>query len=170
VEPPLSNLVVSPEAVVGIEALLRELVRESSATSAVLLDRSGQVICVAGDSHGLELVSLGALLAGNFASAREIARLLHEPSFSLTFQQGEREHVLTATVGPRCLLSILFRAQGQLGLVKVLAHQAATNLAIVIEASSRQALANDNQLNSFRLAADDGIDRWFREQEDKRLD
>lgn len=168
-EPPLTNLVVSQEAIIGIDARLRDLLRESSAATAVLLDRSGQVICISGDVHGRDVVSLGALLAGNFASAREIARLLGEPSFSLCFQQGEREHVLTAAVGPRCLLSILFRIHSQLGLVKVLAHQSAADLAVIIEASSRQALANDRQLDSFRLAADQNIDRWFCEQDDKRL-
>ena len=167
-EPPLTNLVITSEAVAGIQTRLRELVREAGASCAVLLDQSGQVICTAGDIDGRELVSLGALLAGNFASAREIARLLREPSFNLSFQQGEREQILTETVGRRCLLSVLFRVQGQLGLVKVLTDHAASDLAVVIEASSRQALANNKQLDSFRVAADQGIDRWFREQEDKR--
>jgi predicted regulator of Ras-like GTPase activity (Roadblock/LC7/MglB family) len=168
-EPPLTNLVVSPEAVFGIESRLRRLVREASASFALLLDQGGQIVSVSGDADGRELESLGALLAGNFASAREIARLLREPRFNLSFQQGEREQVLTAMVGDRCLLSVLFRTQAQLGLVKVLAHHAATDLAVVLEASNRQAMANKAQLTSFRLAADAGIDRWFREQDDQRL-
>ncbi len=168
-EPALTNLVISPEAMVGIKARLGRLVRESSATCALLLDHSGQIISVSGDADGRQLVSLGALLAGNFASAREIARLLKEPRFKVCFQQGEREHVLTSLVGDRCLLSVLFTVQGQLGLVKVLSGQACEELAVMIEAGRRQAQANGLDTLSFRQAAERSIDNWLREQGDREL-
>lgn len=168
-EPSLTNVVVSPEAMAGIQARLRQLVREAGATCALLVDHGGQVIGASGDVDGRELVSLGALLAGNFASAREIARLLKEPHFTVSFQQGTREHVLTSLVGERCLLSVLFHVGGHLGLVKLLTSRAAGDLAVVLEAGIRQALANGIDTASFRRAAERGIDNWLVERVDERL-
>lgn len=165
-EPTLTNLVVSAEAMARIDDRLCYLIREATATCAILLDHSGQIIRVAGDFDGQDLVSLGALLAGNFASAREIARLLREPQFRVCFQQGEHQHVMTSVVGGRCLLSVLFRASSQLGLVKVLSGRAADELAGIVVEGSRQAHADGLDPRSFRAAAESGIDRWFREQRD----
>lgn len=168
-EPSLTNLVVSAEAMATIEARLRQLVRESDASCAMLLDHSGQVISARGGVDGRDLLPLGALLAGNFASAREIARLLKEPRFRMSFQQGEREHVLTSLVGDRCLLAVLFELAEQLGLVKLLAARAADELAVMIEAGSRQALVDGLDPRSFRRAAEQGIDVLFREERDEGL-
>ncbi len=168
-EPALSNLVVSPEALDSIQVRLRQLVQETSAAGAMLLDRSGQIISISGDFRGREVTSLGALLAGNFASALEIARLLKEHQFKMCFQQGEREHVLTSRVGERCLLTVLFQLSTQLGLVKLLSAQAAEDLALVVEAGIGQALVAGLDTGSFRRAAEEGIDRWFREQGDERV-
>ncbi|MCL5942154.1 MAG: roadblock/LC7 domain-containing protein [Actinobacteria bacterium] len=164
-EPALTNLVISPEAMAGIEARLGKLVRDASATCALLLDHSGQIIGVSGDTDGRQLVSLGALLAGNFASAREIARLLKEPRFTVCLHQGEREHVLTSLVGDRCLLSVLFAVRGQLGLVKFLSARASDDLAVMVEAGRRQAMASGLDAKSFRQAAERSIDSWLRERD-----
>jgi predicted regulator of Ras-like GTPase activity (Roadblock/LC7/MglB family) len=166
-EPTLTNLVISPDAMTGIRIRLGQLVREASVDCALLLDHSGQIILASGDVDGRQLVSLGALLAGNFASAREIARLLKESRFKVCFQQGEREHVLTSLVGDRCLLSLLFGVQGQLGLVKVLATRAADDLALMVEAGRRQALAGGLDARSFRKAAERSIDEWLREEHER---
>lgn len=167
-EPPLTNLVVSASAILGIDDRLHRLVLESSVSCAVFLDHSGQVIRSAGDIEGRELISLGALLAGNFASAREIARLLREPSFRLSYQQGEREHVLTTLVADRCLLSVLFGASGQLGLVKVLTNQAADDLSDLLLASEHQSGNGSGQMKELKLAAGQAVDRWFSKVEGGR--
>ena len=70
------------------------LVSQSLATCALVISRNdGSLITVHGVLEGLDTVSLAALAAGSFASAREIACLVGEPEFSVLFHQGEHEHV-----------------------------------------------------------------------------
>lgn len=154
----------------SISRRLEALVREANARCALLLDYSGQIIGLSGDFDRREVVSLGALLAGNFASAREIARLLREPSFKMSFQQGEKDHVLTSMVSSRCLLSVLFSVSGQLGLVKVLSARAAEDLSAIIDWGQAQAKDNGLDARTFRIAAEKGIERWFRDRSEAESD
>lgn len=61
----------------------------------MLLDRAGQIICAQGvDQHHQEMMHLGALLAGAYATSHEMARLLKETGFRVLVQEGVREKIL----------------------------------------------------------------------------
>jgi predicted regulator of Ras-like GTPase activity (Roadblock/LC7/MglB family) len=160
-DPRLSRLVVSEEHIQSINACLDRLIEEGNTQYALLLDLSGQLVTWCGEVDQKGLDALGALLAGNFASAREIAKLLGEDSFSAVFQEGHRRHVFTALVSQHWMLAVVFDARTPVGLVKLLCHRASADLQAVYKAVCQQdhsTVAGWALGDSFRVLAQRTID------------
>jgi predicted regulator of Ras-like GTPase activity (Roadblock/LC7/MglB family) len=162
-DPTLTSLIVGTEQSQAIDACLVRLMSETGATHIMLLDRAGQILSwQGGDGRQTEMMHLGALLAGAYATSREMARLLKEDGFRVLVQEGMREKIFTETVEDRWLLVVVFDHQAHLGLVKVLAKRATQALAgilhvVIEENESRRAQFR----GSVRRAAVDTIDLLF---------
>src|SRR6476646_10726263 len=123
-DPQLTSLVVSEKDTAKIEECLERLVGDTNANYSMLLDKSGQVIAARGDTQRQDITALGALLAGTFASSREVARLLKEKDFRVLFQQGVRENIFTELITEQWMLVVMFDKRTHIGLVKVLSKRA----------------------------------------------
>ncbi len=162
----LSRLVVSEDHVRSINACLDHVLEEGNAQFALLVDRSGQLVSHRGEAEGHAVEGLGALLAGNFASAREIAKLIGEESFGAVLQQGQRQHIFTSLINEHWMLSVIFEARTPVGLVKLLCGRAAIDLQSVHRAVCE---ASDGMETSwtfdhhFRTLAQNTIDLLLRD-------
>lgn len=161
-DPDLSSLILGEEESGMIAKCLGRLMDETGASYGMLIDRAGQVLVSHGDFHQAEMMHLGALLAGSYASSREMARLLREDNFRVLVQEGTREKIFTETVDDRWLLVVVFDHQAHLGLVKVLAKRATKSLSgilqLVIERNDKR---RADLATEFPRAAVDTIDLIF---------
>ncbi len=165
-DPNLTDLLVSAAAGQAIAEVLGKLVEDCRASTGMVLDRAGQIIVSEGKSYQNELMMLGALVAGTYASTREMARILHEENFRMLLQEGAREKIFTQAVGEHWLVSVIFDRKTHLGLVKVLCERATvdlgTTLATVIEENQNRSRSDDGTL---ARVAQDTIDLIFRKDD-----
>ena len=161
----LTNLVISDRELTTISSLLSKLMNDTNATSAMLIDKSGQVVAVQGTGMRRNATTLGALLAGVFSSSREVAKLLDEKDFRNIFQQGVQESIYTSMVEEQWLLVIIFDKLTHIGLVKVLSKKASDELGRILErVRSDTTRAKSSVLNlQFRSSVEDTIDLLFRD-------
>lgn len=163
-DPQLTSLVVSEKDTVAIESCLEDLVRNTQANYAMLLDKSGQVISSRGDTQRQDITALGALLAGTFASSREVARLLREKDFRVLFQQGVKENIFTELIEEQWMLVVMFDKRTHIGLVKVLAKRATDELGTLLQRVRQQSRRHESVIStSFRTSVEDTIDLLFRD-------
>jgi predicted regulator of Ras-like GTPase activity (Roadblock/LC7/MglB family) len=161
----LTNLIISDHELDTIANALNKLMSDTSATSVMLLDKSGQVVSSHGTSTKRNATSLGALLAGAFSSSRHVAELLGEKDFRTIFQQGVHENIYTTMVDDQWLLVIVFDKLTHIGLVKVLSKRASEELGRCLE----RVRADTNRQKSsvlniqFRSSVEDTIDLLFRD-------
>jgi predicted regulator of Ras-like GTPase activity (Roadblock/LC7/MglB family) len=163
-QPRLSNLVLLAEEADRARAILVQLVEDAAADGAVLLLRSGEVAVAEVEPGFGQLETFGALLAGNFASAREIARMLGEGGFETQFQQGTGRQVVTQAVGEGWLLSVVFKPAASLGLVRVLTARAAEELQPLNQAARDRVARGEvppGPPHTFKDAAASAIDNLF---------
>jgi predicted regulator of Ras-like GTPase activity (Roadblock/LC7/MglB family) len=161
-DPNLTSLIVGEEESIMITKCLARLMDETGATYSMVLDRAGQILSSNGDVHQGEMMHLGALLAGSYASSREMARLLREDNFRVLVQEGTREKIFTETVDDRWLLVVVFDHQAHLGLVKVLAKRATQSLSTILQLVIERNGARRAELrDEFPRAATDTIDLIF---------
>jgi predicted regulator of Ras-like GTPase activity (Roadblock/LC7/MglB family) len=161
----LTNLIISDVELKTISTVLLKLMNDTNATSAMLIDKSGQVVAVQGVETRRNATTLGALLAGVFSSSREVARLLNEKDFRSIFQQGVQENIYTSMVEEQWLLVIIFDKLTHIGLVKVLSKKASDELGRTLErVRSDTSRTKSSVLNvQFRSSVEDTIDLLFRD-------
>jgi predicted regulator of Ras-like GTPase activity (Roadblock/LC7/MglB family) len=163
-DPQLTSLIVPTEEITQIDECLNHLVEDTGGNYALLLDKSGQVIASQGDGIRQDITALGALIAGTFASSREVAKLLREKDFRMLFQQGVRENIFIALIEEQWILCVIFNKGTHIGLVKVLTKKATDELGSVLERVRQQHKARDEVLgSSFRTSMEDTIDLLFKD-------
>ncbi|GIW04496.1 MAG: dynein regulation protein LC7 [Thermomicrobiales bacterium] len=167
-DPHLSQLVIDEETSASILAVLRRLIQDCQAISGMVLDRAGQIIVWTGQGYEDQRMQLGALIAGTYASTREVARILQENSFRTLLQEGAKEKIFTEAIGDQWLVSVIFGRHTHLGLVKVLCSRATVDLAQIlartVERSKNRPRLKDTGL---MRVANDTIDLLFRDESEK---
>jgi predicted regulator of Ras-like GTPase activity (Roadblock/LC7/MglB family) len=117
------------EDVQRLDDLLRELLEKSDATTALIIDKGGFLISSQGDTRQFDLTTIAALASGAYLANQTIANLVHEPTFSSVYQQGEKYSMFVVCVDEYSLLVVIFKAQVSVGLVKYFAGPTAEQIA-----------------------------------------
>ena len=111
-----------------IDAILSGFLRESSARTALIVDRAGQMVATAGEPPAFDPTAFASLTAADFSANDQLARMLGEPEFGALFHQGERESMYLADIARRVILVVLFDNRTTLGLVKLRVRAAVQEL------------------------------------------
>lgn len=127
------SLIIYEEELQKIEALMSKMLKGAEAKCALLVDKDGHLITRQGFTHSLDTTALAALLAGSFASTKEIARLVGEPEFSVLFHQGKKDHIHMSLVGDRSILVVIFDDRTTIGMVRLYAKETSLELARIFE-------------------------------------
>jgi len=156
------------EDAVRIGGLLDRLLAESSARTALLVDRTGQMLATAGQPTRFDPVTFATLTAADFSANDQLARLLGENEFGALFHQGEKDSLYLADVARRVILVVIFDQGTTLGLVKLRVRTVVPELSRVFtDMFSREGAAGPGLRSvggmerGFVGEAEDEIDRLF---------
>ncbi|KPK99653.1 MAG: hypothetical protein AMJ91_06965 [candidate division Zixibacteria bacterium SM23_73_3] len=163
------DLVIYEEQIEKIEKALCRLIKDSQAKCVLLVDKDGHLITRQGFTQSLDTTALAALLAGSFASTREIARLVGEPEFSVLFHQGKKDHIHITLVGERTILAVIFDDRTTIGMVRLYAKEASENLERIFSTVNRQhhQAEDQNRIDSdseFSTSLENRLDDIFSDQ------
>ncbi len=146
-----------------IDKALIRIIKESEAKCALLVDKDGHLITRQGFTHTLDTTALAALLAGSFASTKEIARLVGEPEFSVLFHQGKRDHIHISLIGERTILVVIFDDRTTIGMIRLYAKEVGETLKAILESSPESARSELELGKEFSDSADARLDDIFQE-------
>lgn len=159
-----NSLIIYEEELSKIDALIHKMLKGAEAKCALLVDKDGHLITRAGFTHSLDTTALAALLAGSFASTKEIARLVGEPEFSVLFHQGKKDHIHMCLVGERSILVVIFDDRTTIGMVRLYARETAIELAKVFEEIAAKQQGGGAEITSdFAEMAQDKLDDIFQD-------
>src|SRR4030067_136297 len=116
-----------------IDEELQKLHQQANANVVFLVDKNGQLIASAGDTHNIDTTSLASLTAGNIAATGGIARLLGEKEFTILFHEGEKDNIHISLIGQRVILVVIFDQRSSLGLVRLRAKKTSDVLVKLFE-------------------------------------
>lgn len=144
-----------------IHVILVEFLRESSARTALIVDRTGQMITTAGEPPHFDPTAFASLTAADFSANDQLAKLIGESDFNSLFHQGEKESMYLADVARRVILVVLFDNRTTLGLVRLKMKETVIELTRLFE----QVFARPTQAQGggpgLLAGADDEIDKLF---------
>jgi predicted regulator of Ras-like GTPase activity (Roadblock/LC7/MglB family) len=145
-----------------IHAILTDLLEEAGARTALLVDRTGQMLATVGHQPVFDPVAFASLTAADFSANDQLARMLGEPEFGALFHQGEKESLYLADIARRVILVVLFDNRTTLGLVKLRVRGVVASLnALFAELFERRETQAPRVEAAFLGEAEDEIDKLF---------
>ncbi len=145
-----------------IGVLLNSLLRDANARTALLVDRTGQMLATVGEAPTFDPVAFASLTAADFSANDQLARMLGEAEFGALFHQGERESMYLADVARRVILVVLFDNRTTLGLVKLRVKPVVGQLnQVFTEMFDRDGTSAPGVESAFLGEAEDEIDKLF---------
>ena len=80
---------------------MNEFLRESNARTGLIVDRTGQMVAIVGESITFDPTAFASLTAADFSANDQLAKMIGEPEFGALFHQGEKESMYLADVARR---------------------------------------------------------------------
>ena len=143
----------------AITGALERFLTDCNARSALLVDRSGQLVALVGERPNFDPTAFATLTAADFSANDQLAKLIGETDFNSLFHQGEKESMYLSDIARRVILVVLFDNRTTLGLVRLKMRQTVQELSeLFMQIFSRGAQASAPNLLA---GADDEIDRLF---------
>ena len=141
-----------------IQGILRGFLGETNARTALIVDRTGQLVATVGEAPAFDPTVFASLTAADFSANDQLAKLIGENDFNSLFHQGEKESMYLADVARRVILVVLFDNRTTLGLVRLKMKNTVAELtALFDKVFSRAQGTTPNVL----AGADDEIDKLF---------
>lgn len=145
-----------------IHGILTAFLRESSARTGMIVDRTGQMVAVVGEEPAFDPTAFASLTAADFSANDQLARMIGEPEFGSLFHQGEKESMYLADIARRVILVVLFDNRTTLGLVKLRVRNTVLELRQVFEDMFAHGTADQAQVETgFLGEAEDELDKLF---------
>ena len=143
----------------AITSALERFLTECNARSALLVDRTGQLVATCGERPNFDPTAFATLTAADFSANDQLAKLIGENDFQSLFHQGEKESMYLADIARRVILVVLFDNRTTLGLVRLKMKNTVVELTHLFEKmfSRAQSGTQPNVL----AGADDEIDKLF---------
>jgi predicted regulator of Ras-like GTPase activity (Roadblock/LC7/MglB family) len=161
-----SDLVMYEEEFQNINEELQKLFQQANAKVVFLVDKNGQLIASAGDTHEIDTTSLASLTAGNIAATGGIARLLGEKEFTILFHEGEKDNIHISLIGQRVILVVIFDKRSSLGLVRLRVKKSSESLVRIFNdiTSKAEKDKSEGKLDDspFAEISDEDIDNLFK--------
>lgn len=149
-----------------IEEELHRLYQQANAKVLFLIDKNGQLIASAGDTHNIDTTALASLTAGNIAATGGMARLLGEREFTVLFHEGDTDNIHISLVGQRVILVIIFDQRSSLGLVRLRVKKSSEALTKIFDEITKKAEKEQREgridESPFAEISDEDIDNLFR--------
>jgi predicted regulator of Ras-like GTPase activity (Roadblock/LC7/MglB family) len=156
-----SGLTISLPQSQAIDQVLNALLEKCPAQFILLVELSGQLICVQGQKGKTDLVALGALIAGDLAASQEIARITDQYQHTqLILREGPKTTTFISEAGQHMALYMRISKEVPIGWARLLMQQASRALAEVLATPARDLEKLDLGLSEEKLNTliEDGLD------------
>lgn len=140
---------------------LQQFLYDSNARSALLVDRSGQLVATVGEPPRFDPTAFATLTAADFSANDQLARLIGETEFNSLFHQGEQESMYLVDIARRVILVILFDNRTTLGLVRLKVRHTVEELTRLFAEMFQRSRSPQASPPNILAGAEDEIDRLF---------
>lgn len=145
----------------AITTTLKKFLVESNGRSALLVDRTGQLVATVGEQPTFDPTAFATLTAADFSANDQLAKLIGENDFKSLFHQGETASMYLADVARRVILVVLFDNRTTLGLVRLRMKDTVKELTELFEQVFARAQGGPQSSQGILAGADDEIDKLF---------
>ncbi|MFQ5704049.1 MAG: roadblock/LC7 domain-containing protein [Gemmatimonadales bacterium] len=145
---------------------LNDLLKESNARCALLVDRAGQLLASVGEQLSFDPTAFASLTAADFSANDQLAQMIGEAEFASLFHQGEKESMYLADIARRVILVVLFDERTTVGMVRLRVKQTVNDLVNIFDEMFKRSApgsspAGGQKREGLLDGAEDEIDQLF---------
>ncbi len=157
------EIVLNEEESREIDEMFGEYLADSEAKDIILLNKSGELIAKSGDITSDAAVMVSALAAGVFSATNELARLLGEKEFTITFHQGKETNIHISLITPSVLLAIIFDNHAPIGAIRFWAKKIGNSVKDIVKKAEKRSAEQQQKVTPKGFGNDikDEIDNLF---------
>lgn len=155
-----NRMVFYENDVADLNQVISAFIDTSKAECVLLIDVDGHMVTKQGFTKNLNTDSIAALVAGAFASTKELAKQLGEPEFSVMFHQGKNENMHISSIQGRALIVIIFDDRTTIGMIRAYSDELQKKLSTIFEAASKK---GGGVSKEYTKDAADKMDEFFKE-------
>jgi predicted regulator of Ras-like GTPase activity (Roadblock/LC7/MglB family) len=155
-----NRMVFYENDVAELNQAISAFIDTSKAECVLLIDVDGHMVTKQGFTKNLNTDSIAALVAGAFASTKELAKQLGEPEFSVMFHQGKNENMHISSIQGRALIVIIFDDRTTIGMIRAYSDELQKKLSVIFEAASKK---SGGVSDEYAKGAADKMDEFFKE-------
>lgn len=147
-----------------VEGLLDDLLKNTQARYALLVDRKGFVLVhreALWAPRPPSLDSIATLLAGSISATAALAKILGESNFNELVQQGKEIGLYVELIGENALLVVLFDNRAPVGKVKLFAKKSVADIYNILESEKNAPRPELNLDQNFSSGATALLDDLF---------
>ena len=116
----MADLIVTTSMLEFVCSKIDESLIKAGVHTVLLVDQAGNVVASRGNSpKGIDIISLAALTAANFAATSELAKLIGEDDFTLLFHKGKKDSLHFVRINSDLIMVSIFDDNVSLGLVRL---------------------------------------------------
>ncbi|MGB9712571.1 MAG: roadblock/LC7 domain-containing protein [Dissulfurimicrobium sp.] len=115
----MTDLIVTTSALEFARNKINDSLIKAGVHTVLLLDQAGNIVASCGGNPDIDITSLAALTAANFAATSQLAKLIGEDDFSLLFHKGKKDSLHFARVNNDLIMVSIFSDNISLGLVRL---------------------------------------------------
>lgn len=157
-----ARLVFYEDDIEEINKTLSDFLDRSQSKCALLIDKEGHLVTKKGFTKSFNTDSIAALVAGSFASTREMAKLLGETEFTVLFHQGREENIHIGLVAERALVVVIFDDRTTLGMVRLYAEELTQRLSdTLLQSLEKNKDKSKEMTKEFGAASEKALDDFF---------
>ncbi|MEO5590037.1 MAG: roadblock/LC7 domain-containing protein [Gemmatimonadaceae bacterium] len=149
------------EDLAALTQAVNRFLDETGVHSALIADRSGQLVATMGRPLTFDPTVFATLTAADFSANDQLARLIGETDFTTLFHQGEKESMYVADVARRLILVALFDNSTPIGLVRLKLKPVVEELTRHLDRAFARAREKSATQPNILAGAGDEIDELF---------
>jgi len=154
-----TQFVLTPEEQKKLDNSFGEYLAESESKEIILLNKSGELIAKSGDITSDAAVTVSALAAGVFSATNELARILGEKEFTITFHQGQETNIHISLITSNTLLAVIFDNTAPIGAIRFWAKKISNSVKDIIRNAERRGV--EKTPPEIKKSLEDEIDNLF---------
>jgi predicted regulator of Ras-like GTPase activity (Roadblock/LC7/MglB family) len=142
-----------------MDEALGEFLKQTDATTALIIDKGGFMITHKGDARRFDLTTIAALASGAYMANETIANLVHESKFNSVYQQGENYSMFVNCIDEYCMLVVIFASKLSVGAVKYFAAPTGEKIAEQLRSAQERDPDSGFDLSALNLADSESLFR-----------
>jgi predicted regulator of Ras-like GTPase activity (Roadblock/LC7/MglB family) len=127
------DIIIGADGVRELDSALSKILRSAQCETAMVINKSGQLVSHQTKNGDTDKVSIAALAAGGFASSAAIAQLIGETEFETLYYEGAANNLYVAQIDKNNIILLVFKNRLILEKVRTVVDNSKLNIVEILK-------------------------------------